>query len=146
MLRGQVTAFGKIGINVVKLPIVVIEGSVWLVKSDRFPTLFPDGAMSPHLVILNLFLRRCRRVSKSVGHTHPFDGQLWDSLIYRRGFYTEYFEDRWYDVHHVMILVSDGAFIFDTFRPGDNERIANPAAVRILFISFKGCIACLGPA
>ena len=86
-LRGQVVRLGPVGIGVVQLPDVVIEGGRFRrqlprdgVAGDRRPAVVVDAAVAEHLEVLDGVLVLGVPVVEAVEHARAFHRRLLDAL------------------------------------------------------------------
>ena len=98
--------------------------------------------MAEHLEVLR---RAALRIgdAEAVGEGDALQGALFKTRDCRRRLEAQQIENGRRDVAGVAKLVTQLAAGGDATRPGDHERIANPAAVRVLLIALRGVLAAM---
>src|SRR5436190_754198 len=103
--------------------------------SDRLPPLVPQSAMAELLEILRTGLRRRVRIVKAALEARPLHRNLPAAVDFEGRLDTDNVEQSWQNVGYVRELVAQRAACWDAFRPGDDERIPDAPAVRVLFVA-----------
>src|SRR5437660_10396804 len=81
------------------------------------------------------------RIVECVREADAFDRRLGDSLDARRGFDAQYIENSRHHVDGMRVLGAHFTLRFDTFRPMDDARIADTAAISLALPAAERCVA-----
>ena len=136
VLLRQVLRLRPVGVGVVELPHVVVEGALvgaeprHAVPRHRRPPLVVDAAVAEHLEVLRLVPLGRLGVVERVEHAEAFERRLLHAVDDRRMRQAGGFEDRRRDVDHVMELAADLALRLDAVRPVHDRAVARAAPVR----------------
>ncbi|MNV27386.1 hypothetical protein D3C71_1185350 [compost metagenome] len=133
MLRGQVGRFGAVLVDVVQLPLVLVEVSLagqWRVQGGGLPAVLPDAARAEHGVVLALLLGGgVRRGLEGVLHRYAGQRVLLHATIDLGHLYPAGVQDGRYDVHAVVILVTHLALGLESLGPVNHHRATGAAGI-----------------
>src|SRR5499427_1490487 len=137
LLGGEVIRLGKVLLDVVKLPGVLVEADAarrdpgrLAVETSGDPSVVVERAVAEHLEVLRDTAARRLLRGEGVGHADSLDRPLADPVHHARFGDAGHVEDRRGDVDDMMKLRAHSAFILDALRPGHDQSIAGAAEVR----------------
>ena len=153
---GEVLALRRVLGVVVELPHEVVEGhhrcrivgsgSVGVEATHGHPTVVPETAVAPHLVVLCVPAPGSLGVRQAVRHAHAVDRLLRHPVHGVRRVDVDELEDRGEDVDDVVVL---GAHLSDrdtSVRPAQDEPVGDAAGVSELLVPTERGVPRLGPA
>ena len=147
MLLGEVVGFGKILVEVIELPLVVIvPGRTRHMPHHGLPAVLPDAAMPEHLEVLDASRRCCVGGGQRRGERGAVQRHLRHAVVLRGRLGAGELEDRRHDVDRVTEGTADGPYPLQRTRPVDDQRVAHTAAVGVLLVPLERRVADLRPA
>src|SRR5437868_5846273 len=102
--------------------------------------------MAEHLEVLGGMPGRHFGISEGMGEANTLDGRLGDALDDRWRLDVQRFEHSRHHIDGVGVLRADVAPGLDTFRPMDDEWVADAAAIGLALPAAEGRVAGPGPA
>ena len=141
MLGGQVVQLGAVDVDVVELPLVVVEvapAADRRVGGDGLPAVVPDAARPEHRVELGLPLARGRRVVEAVAHAHAVEVALGVALDRGGRLDAQGVEHGRHQVDRVVVLLADLALGLHPGRPRDDARVGRAAVELVALPHLEG--------
>src|SRR5215471_20312708 len=101
------------------------------VNGRREPPVFPNSARAEHRVILTVFLCRIVRFRiERIAHRYTAQRVLLDTVVYLWHLQSGNLQNRWNDIHGMVVLIPDLAARLNPFGPRNHERVGS--ATRVL--------------
>ncbi len=146
VLGGEVPALGRVLVDPVQLPAVLVPRGAALVERDSLPALVVDAAVAEHLEVLAVPRRRRRRVAQPVAEAAAVQRHLRYAPAHRGRLHPDQVEHRRGDVDAVLELRPHLPAGHVTGRPAQHERHPDPALVGVLLVAAERGVADLRPA
>ncbi len=145
VFAGSVLGFGAVLVDLVELPLVVLEGLARLVMGNDFPAITPESALAGGFEVLPVPRGRCVGVVEGIAHGHAVQRLLCNATVgLGRGHASE-IEDGRGQIDDVVELVADAGLDATAGRGLDDERGPDTAGEGVGLVVLERGVAGLCP-